>query len=95
MEEGLRDGDISSARLSEMCEMSEKHFRTLFKRRYGTTPAQYAIDLRMRDAARLLMEGNFAVSEVAEMVGIHDVYYFSKIFKKRFSVSPSSFKKRS
>ena len=91
--ENLRDGDVSASHLSEMCGVSEKHFRTLFKKRYGTTPAQYTIDLRMSYAARLLLEGNFAVSEVAEMVGINDVYYFSKIFKKRFSVSPSHFKK--
>ena len=92
--EHLCEGEILVSDLGKMCGISEKHFRTLFSRRYGTTPAQYIIDARMSMAQRLLSEGSFAVSEVSEMVGINDVYYFSRLFKKRFGTSPSSFRKK-
>lgn len=89
----IAEGEILSSTLAEIVGVSEKHFRNTFKNHYGVTPTQYMIDLRMNMAAAFLSEGRFAVSEVAELVGIFDVYYFSKLFKKRFSVSPSQFAK--
>ena len=89
--EHLSDGEIKTAKLAELCGVSERYFRTLFKRIYNRTPTQYIIELRLNTAAKLLSYGGFTVAEVAQAVGISDVYYFSKLFKKRFSVAPSKF----
>ena len=82
---------VSPSELSAMCEITPKHFRNQFKKLYGTTPTQYVIDLRLNKAAELLIEGGFSVGEAAEMVGFSDIYYFSKLFKKRFLCVPSEF----
>ena len=92
--EHFRDGAITTATLAEATGLGEKQFTTLFARHYHTTPAQYVIDLRLRTAAALLREG-LSVSAVAGEVGIHDVYYFSKLFKSRFSLSPSRYARAS
>lgn len=88
-----RDEDFKPAELASLCEITPKHFRNQFKKLYGTTPTQYVIDLRLSKAAELLSEGGFAVSEAAEAVGFSDIYYFSKLFKKRFLCAPSEFAK--
>lgn len=87
-----RDKTFESKELASLCGVGVKRFRELFKQHYKTTPAQYVINLRLNAAARLLTDGGLSVSKVAESVGFLDVYYFSKLFKKRFSCSPTQFK---
>ncbi|MBQ8343285.1 MAG: helix-turn-helix transcriptional regulator [Clostridia bacterium] len=89
--EHLASENIKTAKLAQLCGISEKYFRTLFKRRFGVTPTQYIIELRLQTAVKFLGYGGFTVAEIADMVGIPDVYYFSKLFKKTFGVSPSKF----
>ena len=83
--------EIKTAKLAQLCGITEKHFRSLFKQQYQVTPTQYIIRLRLDSAVKLLQQGGFAIGEIAEMVGISDIYYFSKLFKKQFGVSPSHF----
>jgi len=83
--------ELSCERLSEIAGVGVKHFRNLFKKHCGTTPTQYIIDLRLNAAAELLADGNLSVGAVASAVGIPDQYYFSRLFKARFSVSPSKY----
>ena len=84
--------EITAKQLADLCNIGVKHFRELFKKQYKTTPAQFIIDLRMRNAAKLLLESVLSVREVAEAVGVVDSYYFSRLFKKHFGLSPTQFR---
>lgn len=86
-----RDEEFQAQSLAKLCGVGVKRFRELFKQLYKTTPTQYVIDLRLNAATKLLTDGNFNVSTVAEMVGFSDVYYFSRLFKKRFGIAPKQF----
>jgi AraC-like DNA-binding protein len=88
-----REGDVSVARLAAEAGLGKKQFTTLFARRYHTTPTQYVIDLRLRAAAELLRDG-LSVGAVAAAVGFSDVYYFSRLFKRRFLIPPSAYARR-
>ncbi len=46
----------------------------------------------MTAAFKLLNEG-FAVNEVSKKIGYNDEFYFSRLFKKNFGVTPSKLKK--
>ena len=46
----------------------------------------------MAAASRLLNEG-FSVKEVSKKIGYNDEFYFSRLFKKSFGVTPSKLKK--
>ncbi len=87
------DHKIRTESLAALYGISEKYFRTLFKKHYGVTPSQYLTNLRLTAAQNLLSQGGLTITEIADMVGISDVYYFSKLFKKHCGVSPSKFKK--
>lgn len=56
--------------------------------------AELLIGLRLNEAARLLSSGTHNVKQAAEAVGILDIYYFSRLFKKRFLCPPSNFRNR-
>ncbi len=53
------------------------------------TLMEYVEMVRMNQARMLLKTTKFSIGEISEMVGISDIFYFSKIYKKRYKVSPS------
>ena len=86
----FRDGGLSNGRLAAEAGLGARRFTELFLRCYRTTPAQYVIDLRLKTAARLLSEG-LSVTRAAQEVGFRDVYYFSRLFKRRFLIPPGRY----
>ena len=70
---------------------SYDYLRKLFKKELGITPHQYLADLRLHSAADLLYSGeaNYSVSEIALLCGFREPLYFSRMFKKKYGVSPS------
>ena len=56
----------------------------------GRTPLQYQLERRLQLAVLLLLQGR-CVYEAAEEAGFSDPYYFSKVFKKKMGLSPSSY----
>ena len=85
---------ITLAGLAALAGLSRQHLCEGFRRHFGVTPVDYAIDLRMRHAAELLGDENLTVTRVAEACGFGDVYHFSKAFKKRTGTSPTAYRRR-
>ncbi len=69
------------------------HFFRVFKANTGRSPEQYIMRLRIEKAKELLEAGTNTVTEIASMVGVGDVYYFSKLFKRAEGVSPTAYRK--
>ncbi len=87
------NNEIDLTQFYEKSGLSDKYFRESFKKLYGLSPTQFLINLRLNEAAKLLSQGVFTVTEVAQTVGFSDVYYFSRLFKKKFGIPPSKFEK--
>ena len=86
--------NITVERLADEVGLDRRYLSRIFKKAMGVSIQEYIIDVRMREARRLLSEGK-NVSITAELVGYSDVFNFSKMFKKRFGISPKSFSKNS
>mgnify|MGYP002352924969 CR=1 FL=1 len=86
--------NYSTETLAEASGLSVSHFRTLFRHVTGFSPVQYQNYLSMARAKDLLLSGNISVSEAANMIGIGDIYYFSRMFKQYMGVSPSNVKEK-
>ncbi len=70
------------------------YLRKLFQREMGVTPLQYLNDLRLHTAAEALLsaEGTSgSVTEIARMCGFREPLYFSRMFKKKFGLSPTHY----
>ncbi len=77
------------ATLARLANLSPQHFCNRFRRAFGISPISYLIRVRMAQASYLLLDRNLRVGEVARRVGIEDVYYFSRLFKRHHRRSPS------
>ena len=53
---------------------------------------EYIIEFRMKKAEELLKTTDSKIRDVAFQIGYKDELYFSKVFKKRFGVSPKTFR---
>lgn len=70
--------------LAAMCFISPSYLSALFKQETGSTLIDYINTQRVNRAAQLLVQNNHTIAAVAEEVGILDVNYFTKIFKRRW-----------
>lgn len=82
---------LSAKYLEELFGMNFDYLNRLMKRRTGLTIFACQKVLRLNHAADLIASGKYKSYEIAEMVGIPDVYYFSKVFKEQFGVSPKNY----
>ena len=88
----LSEVTLNIPRLAQEFAMSESTLLRQLKRLTGLTPVKYLQELRL-DLARQLMENHnqMSVQKVASEIGYQDVRSFSRVFKKRFGVSPSEY----
>jgi len=94
--EYMENSRVDKCNISEvaaMCGVSESCFRTLFREYSGKTPVAFLLDKKMALAKQLLSENLLNITEVATLLGFVDVYYFSKLFRKKIGVSPSQYLK--
>ena len=71
--------------------MPPQKFRSIFKSVMSRTPKAYAIEYLIQKGKELLRTGKYNVSEVAYMLGYDDVFYFSKLFKRKVGISPKKY----
>lgn len=84
---------ITASDVALQLSIDRTYFFRIFKARTGISPEQYIMKYRVEKAAGLLREDKHTVTEIASLVGVSDVYYFSKLFKKNVGQSPTEYKK--
>lgn len=85
---------ISLDQIAENMYLSPFYISRIFKGETGNTPIRHLINLRLEKAKELLESGyQGSIQEVAALVGYDDAYHFSKLFKKRYGISPSQTRK--
>ena len=65
-----------------------------FREVFGTTAFGYLHDYRLEQARQLLLENRLNVSEVAAQVGFGSCSYLSKVFRKKYGVSPKQYQRQ-
>ena len=86
--------EISIPELAELEHLSVSRYYTLFKENMGCSPSEYMIVLRINRACTLMLQSDITVKEIASLVGYHDAFYFSRLFKKYMGISPAEYKKQ-
>lgn len=74
--------------LAELAGVSPFHFCRSFKQSTGLSPHQYTLQLRIKEAQRLLRTTELSIAEVAYRVGFSDQSHFTKIFRRFVGTTP-------
>lgn len=80
--------------MAEFCNLSENHFRRLFRKRTGMGPKHYSDCLKMQIASEKLLSSQDALDTIAQQLGYIDRYHFSKVFKRIKGISPDLFRRQ-
>lgn len=72
--------------------MTQSRFSHYFRARTGLTPASFMTDVRVKEAARTLVETGASLREVGEMWGFADQSHFGKVFRRVLQMSPASYR---
>lgn len=92
MEKHLSEQDLNITTICADLLISHSKFNYKLKELTGETPGHFFRKYKLNKAAKLLREGKYNISEVADQTGFGTVSYFSVSFKKYFGVSPSEYK---
>jgi DNA-binding winged helix-turn-helix (wHTH) protein/AraC-like DNA-binding protein len=79
--------------LSAVARVSPPHFWRSFKRAFGEPPHAYVMRKRLERAYHLMITSSASLSEIALSVGFSDQTHLSRLFKRAFNQSPSSWRR--
>lgn len=85
---------ISITELAQKLNLNRSYFSTIFKEKTGVSPQRYLLDFRLNKAAMLISDYNYNATQAALSTGYSDLFTFSKMFKRKFGISPSEYKKQ-
>ena len=91
VDEHFSDPDFSLERLGSDLKYNKKYLSTVFKRHVGVGIVEYLHTVRIQHACTMLRQGFTSVSDVALRCGYPDAQYFSKVFKRRMTISPREY----
>ncbi|MDI4645138.1 AraC family transcriptional regulator [Cohnella hashimotonis] len=80
------------SRMAEALFVSPAHLSRLFHLETGTTLTDYLKARRLREACLLLAATSLPVRDVARRIGLTNVPYFAKLFKKHVGVTPLQYR---
>ena len=84
--------DISIDELAEIAHMSSRNFQRVFTKTMGIAARDYIIELRLKHACTLLSRPDMLITDIAYESGFNDSNYFSRVFKKRYGLSPREYR---
>jgi AraC-like DNA-binding protein len=80
------------ASVARECGLHADAFRRAFRKWTGETPAHFRRRHRLAMAVDLLRRQELSLAQIAESLGFHDAFHFSKRFKEAYGSPPSVFR---
>ena len=89
----FQNSNLSQGEIADAMGITAPYLSSVFKKEMGISIVQYITLARMEKAKEYLSYTDMRVREISEKVGFNDEYYFSRIFKKYYGLSPQQMRK--
>ena len=80
--------------LIKIANKSKEHICREFRRHYDTTPTEFINHLRLNYSANLLANTDENITHIALEAGFENLSHFYHLFRERFEISPSKFRRK-
>lgn len=80
--------------MADFAGYSRSHFCRVFHELAGKSPHEYLLELRVRNAVRMLQTNDLSIKEIASACGFAETGYFCKVFRRFFHTTPADFRRR-
>ncbi len=87
------DSDLSLKRFANELFLNTSYLSSLFKKETGMTLTDYVNQHRISYAKRLLKSTTLSIQDIATAVGITNIHYFTRLFRRETGLSPREFRK--
>jgi AraC-like DNA-binding protein len=67
------------------------YLSSLFREEVGIALTDYVKSVKLEEAKNLLLNSEYSITEISEMLGYNSVSYFSKDFSKNYNCSPKKY----
>ena len=84
---------INFRELSALTGYSYDYFRHIFKQRYGTSPQEYLIDVRLEQAKSMLVNTRLSCTQVSNSCGFSNSGQMSVMIKRKYGKTPLELRK--
>lgn len=84
---------LSAPEVANALYISTTTLYNSIKQNTGNTFIEYLTLRRIKKAKELLIETSMSITDIAESIGIRDIFYFSKVFKKETGMGATAFRK--
>lgn len=87
-------GDLTVRDIADRIKVSEPYLYTLFNKYLQSSPHQYLLNLRLREAKIRLSTGNDDIKLIAAQCGFDNLESFYRAFRKNTGVPPGEYRRR-
>ena len=95
VQEQICNSEFDITQFSSSMNLSRTHLHKKLKVITDQSPSEFVRNLRLQRAAQLLAAGTDQVAVIAYDTGFNNVSYFTRMFKAKYGVSPTEFKRKS
>jgi AraC-like DNA-binding protein len=88
------NNEINADILARELFLSKNGIYSAIKNEFGMTLGQYIQAARLDKASQMLLTTDKSIMEISEQCGIDDFNYFSRLFRKNFGLSPTTYRKK-
>ncbi|MNI28810.1 HTH-type transcriptional regulator YesS [compost metagenome] len=92
IQQNYMEYDMSLEKIASEFNLSMYSLSKVFKEEMGVGFKDYLIQLRMKEAKRLLLQGNESVKEITQKMGYANVSHFIRSFKSIEGVTPAQYR---
>jgi AraC-like DNA-binding protein len=85
---------ITLEELAKSANMSKRSFQRQFKEALNMSPINYLLKLRLQNAEKMLKQTQKSISEIAFACGFSDSNYFTRQFRIKMGIPPTTFRKQ-
>ena len=88
----LADEDLNRVSIANAVHLTPDYLSFTFHKEFGTTLTAYITSARMDQAKSMLRKTNTSIAEIAEQVGVPNLSYFYRQFKKATGKTPQQYR---